>query len=93
MIQQLQMEPSEDGIILPVIPVRPDKDKVTRMDVETPAIEAGTVWLPEDADWLPVFEAELRDFPASQYKDQTDALSQYLGWARVHPIEADWDLY
>jgi len=77
-----------------VLPVRPAKDKVTRMDVETPAIEAGNVFLPEYADWLPEFEAECRDFPNSRFKDQVDALSQYLGWVRKHSaVESDWNLY
>lgn len=68
---------------LPVIEINPDKDKVVRMDVETPVIEAGNVYLPEEADWLPDFESEVEVFPNSQYMDQVDSMSQYLRWIRT----------
>lgn len=78
---------------LSVFGVRPDRDKVTRMDIETPAIEAGNVYLPEEADWLPEFEAEVESFPRSKYKDQVDAMSQFLHWVRSREEEVDWRLY
>lgn len=89
-IQHIQNETT-----LPVIPVRPDKDKATRMDIETPAIEAGRVWLPEYAPWLPDFEGEVEAFPNGPYLDQADMMSQFLKWMRERPMmsEDDWMLY
>ncbi|NIU01100.1 MAG: phage terminase large subunit [Nitrosopumilaceae archaeon] len=79
---------------LPVIGIRPEKDKVTRMDAETPIIESGKVYLPERADWLSSFEAEIESFPNSTYKDQVDALSQYLKWNRSQTFQTiDWNIY
>lgn len=78
---------------LSVFGVRPDKDKVTRMDIETPAIEAGNVHLPQEADWLPDFEEEVETFPRSRYKDQVDSMSQFLHWVRSREEEVDWKLY
>ena len=78
---------------LSVFGVRPDKDKLLRMDIETPAIEAGNVYLPEEADWLPDFEAEVESFPRSKWKDQVDAMSQFLHWVRSREEEVDWKLY
>lgn len=79
---------------LPVIGMLPEADKVTRMDVETPKIEAGNVWLPETADWLPEFESEVRDFPATRHKDQVDSMSQFLKWMREKgENEFDWNMY
>lgn len=77
LIQHLQEETD-----LPVIACQPVNDKITRMDIETPAIEAGKLWLPQSAEWLPDFETEIRDFPGSAYMDQADMLSQYLAWSR-----------
>ena len=78
---------------LSVFGVRPDRDKLLRMDIETPAIEAGNVILPEEADWLPEFEEEVETFPRSRWKDQVDAMSQFLHWVRSREEEVDWKLY
>ena len=67
---------------LTVIPVQPDADKVTRMEVEADAIQGGNVWLPEQASWLGDYEQEIRSFPKSQFADQVDSTSQYLKWRR-----------
>lgn len=78
LIQELQAETS-----LPVIPVEPEGDKITRMSVETPAIEAGNVYLPERAEWLADYEIEVGHFPNSGTKDQADSTSQFLRWWRT----------
>jgi len=67
---------------LTVIPMEPDADKATRMSTESPVIEAGQVYLPEQAEWLGVYEQEIRSFPNSQFSDQVDSTSQYLKWRR-----------
>jgi predicted phage terminase large subunit-like protein len=61
-----------------VIGVKPDKDKLTRMSVQSAKFEAGLVHLPESAAWLPVLEAELFSFPGARHDDQIDSISQAL---------------
>ena len=81
LIQDLQ-QPDHDAEAMPQIPVIPidpgKQDKVIRMETEAPTVEAGNVWLPEEAPWLYDFERELRDFPNSEHDDQVDMLSQFL---------------
>lgn len=67
---------------LPVLPFEPEKDKITRLGTESPAIEAGNVWLPEDADWLMDFEKEIAAFPNGDTMDQGDVLSMSLKYFR-----------
>ena len=43
-----------------------------------PMVEAGRVFLPERAEWLPDFEQEVMDFPVSEFTDQVDAMAQAL---------------
>ena len=66
---------------LAVIAVRPDADKLTRMSTASPAIEAGRVYLPEQAPWLYDYEAEMTSFPNAAHDDQVDMTSQFLRWA------------
>jgi predicted phage terminase large subunit-like protein len=67
---------------LPVVPFRPRHDKFTRFAVVTPMIEAGRLFLPQQAGWLGAFEQELLSFPQTTHDDQVDALSQFLHWVR-----------
>lgn len=67
----------------PVIPINPGGgDKEFRFDGVLPMIEAGEVFLPKHARWLPEYEAELIAFPNGTYTDQVDMTSQYLDWGR-----------
>jgi len=68
---------------LPLIPVSPKHDKVTRFAAISAMIEAGRLVLPERAAWLADFESELFSFPHGAHDDQVDALSQYLDWLRA----------
>ena len=61
--------------------VKPTGDKIMRMDNQTAVIEAGRVFLPKSAPWLPDFQDEVTKFPASKHDDQVDSLSQFLKWA------------
>jgi predicted phage terminase large subunit-like protein len=61
-----------------IIAVKPDGDKASRMAVASAKFEAGQVWLPERAPWLPDLEAELFAFPGSRHDDQCDSISQAL---------------
>jgi hypothetical protein len=48
------------------------------MAVASAKFEAGQVFLPERAPWLPELEAELFSFPGSRHDDQCDSISQAL---------------
>jgi predicted phage terminase large subunit-like protein len=66
---------------LPVVAVRPDADKVTRLARVSPLIEAGRVSLPDAAPWLAAYESEIAAFPDGAHDDQVDMTSQFLAWA------------
>lgn len=65
-----------------VVPIKPEGDKISRMSVASASIEAGQVYLPERAAWLPDFEAELFAFPGARHDDQCDSISQALQHGR-----------
>lgn len=64
-----------------ILGLRPCREKVTRMRVVTPIIEAGRVYLPENSDWVAAYETELSQFPRGEHDDRVDATSQFLAWA------------
>lgn len=68
----------------PLIAIQPEQDgsKEFRFDAASSLIEGGQILLPYNATWLPDLLDELLTFPNSRYKDQTDALSQYLNRVR-----------
>lgn len=66
-----------------ILPVVPRGDKVSRMVGETPAISAGYVHLPKEADWLVEFQREVSAFPKGKNDDQVDSMSQFLYWTRT----------
>ena len=78
LIQELKRE----GIR--AIEVKPEGDKIMRMNAHTARIEAGYVHLPRRASWLDEFRKEIMAFPAGKYDDQVDALSQALDRAFLH---------
>jgi predicted phage terminase large subunit-like protein len=53
------------------------------MTGESPAIEAGYVHVPEEAEWLVEFRRELINLPNDKHDDQVDSLSQFLYWRRA----------
>jgi predicted phage terminase large subunit-like protein len=64
------------------IAIRPEGDKITRMDTASLGFEQGTVYLPREAPWLGDFLHELLLFPDAEFDDQVDSVSQYLIWDR-----------
>ena len=72
LIQELRRE----GIR--AIEVKPEGDKIMRMNAHTAKIEAGYVHIPRRASWLDEFRKEAMAFPVGKYDDQIDALSQAL---------------
>ena len=68
---------------LPVLPVKVDSDKVTRVNAVSPLIESGKVLLPESAPWLHDYIEELSSFPTAEHDDQVDSTSQFLAWVAL----------
>lgn len=60
---------------LPVRPVTPDADKLTRGLGLAARLEAGDLYLPHAAPWLADLEDELASFPNGDHDDQVDALA------------------
>jgi predicted phage terminase large subunit-like protein len=80
---QLFKDPSEKAPA-PIIPIDVNNQtKEFRFDKVSPVIQAGHVFLPTRAIWLPDYEKELVAFPHGKHDDQVDATSQYLDWAKV----------
>ena len=71
-----------------LIPISPRVDKLTRAEQVSAIIEAGRVYLPDEAPWLAEFEAEVFAFPGAKHTDQVDSMTQFLGhWALVRQRE------
>lgn len=81
LIQELRAETK-----IPIIPVNPINDKVTRFARVSTMIEAGKVSIPKKVEWLEDFEAEIFSFPNVSHDDQVDSLSQYLNRARTEEL-------
>jgi len=65
---------------LPVLGIEPKGDKVVRSQSVSPLVEAGKVYLPEVAPWLPDLEAGLLNFPNVAHDDQVDSMTQALSY-------------
>ena len=75
---------------LPLIPVKADKDKVSRANAVTPTHEAGLCYLPMGAHWLSDFVDELASFPSAPHDDQVDAWVHGMTWAmQANPPEVE----
>lgn len=61
-----------------IIPINPDANKEIRMSEATAPIEAGKVFLPEEAPWLVEYETQMCQFPLSKKKDMVDSTSQFI---------------
>jgi predicted phage terminase large subunit-like protein len=71
---------------LPIISVKPDGDKQARAHAITPLIEAGKVFLPENAPWLQDFLDEMSSFPNGLHDDIVDSTTQALNHLRKPDI-------
>ncbi len=74
LIQDLQ----RDGI--PVIAIKPEGDKVTRLFANQAQFESGAVYFPQNAVWMPDLIIELLGFPKVRHDDQADSIAQALTW-------------
>jgi predicted phage terminase large subunit-like protein len=65
--------------------IEPQEGKVDRATAQTPKLERKYIYLPETADWLETFEAEIAEFPFCKYFDQVDSmLSRRVGRTQPH---------
>jgi len=65
------------GLLAPLLnPVRFSKE--ARFLAQSARFEAGQVYLPREASWLPAYETELLAFPTGRHDDQVDSTSQAL---------------
>ena len=58
--------------------VKPERNKQTRMSIQSAKFESGQIFFPTQAPWLANFEAEIFAFPNARYDDQVDSTSQAL---------------
>lgn len=77
LIQELQRETR-----LPIKPIKIDKDKIARVHAITPLIEAGKVYLTQNAEWVKECVTECEDFPDGEFDDIVDSISQFLNYAK-----------
>jgi predicted phage terminase large subunit-like protein len=64
------------------IGIKPEGSKADRMAAQAAKIEAGHVYLPNDAPWLAGYFSELLAFPHGKNDDQVDSTSQFLLWSQ-----------
>ena len=62
----------------PVVAVKPERNKKTRMQIQSAKFEAGMVFFPKQAPWRSDYEAEIFVFPNVHFDDQVDSTSQAL---------------
>lgn len=65
---------------IPIIAIKADANKTIRLQEVTAMIEAGKVWLPDQALWLTDYETQIAQFPYSKHDDMVDSTSQFLRW-------------
>ena len=73
LIQSLKRDTS-----LPIFAIKVDRDKVSRANSISPAIESGNVYVNKKAHWYKDFEIECENFPNGAHDDQVDSLTQGL---------------
>jgi predicted phage terminase large subunit-like protein len=76
-----ELETNLPGGMIRPIGIVPKGDKKDRLAAQSAKIEAGHVYLPQEAPWLAEFLLEILTFPSSNHDDQIDSLSQLLYWA------------
>jgi len=67
---------------LPILPVKPQGDKVSRAHAVSPLVESGRVALPDAAPWLNDFMEEVVSFPSAPHDDMVDSFVQALSYLR-----------
>ena len=79
-----------------VVPIKPEKDKETRLHAITPMIEGGNVYLPNEAEWLNAYIDQMSMFPRAKHDDMVDSTTQFLSWIKTrfdNYYDDDYDDY
>ena len=74
---------AERVLVEAIVPKR--SGKMDRLRRYAPEIKRGLVHVPEAAEWIYDFLAEVTAFPRPDTDDQIDAMTQYLDYAEVNP--------
>ncbi len=69
----------------PILPIERSRDKLSRGHDAAPFVESGNVWLPEYADWLSGFLAEVEAFPSGAHDDQLDPMFDAIAGIQAQP--------
>lgn len=69
---------------LPVIPIKVDSSKESRLKSVSTFIESGRVFLLKGSNWLTDFTHEIQTFPNAAHDDQVDAMTQALNYIFLH---------
>jgi predicted phage terminase large subunit-like protein len=70
---------------LPITAIKVDADKIARAYAVTPTIEAGNVFLPENAAWVRDYVDSLAAFPNAAHDDDVDSTTQALAHMKYVP--------
>ena len=81
LLQELRANPAH-GVPMP-IGIRPEAEKIVRMEAQSARFEAGQIHLPKEAPWLSELLHEILAFPNARHDDQIDSVSQFLNWAEL----------
>jgi predicted phage terminase large subunit-like protein len=82
LIQEFRANPIP-GVPVP-IGIKPEGEKLVRMEAQSARFEAGQVHFPREASWLDELLHELLAFQNARHDDQIDSISQFLNWAQAH---------
>jgi predicted phage terminase large subunit-like protein len=82
-IEELQADPDFGAS---VISIEPQGDKITRANAASADVEAGSIYLPEGAEWLTTFLRTFAAFPGVKNDDDVDAASQFINWRRTRNL-------
>ena len=79
---------------VPVLEYNPDKDKIARAYACTPLFQAGRIWVPKEKRWAEEVIHECATFPAADYDDYVDTVTQAIIWMKdgawvTHPDD-EW---
>lgn len=72
---------------VPVLPIQRNRDKISRAHDAAPFIESGNVLVPEWADWLAAFMAEVSTFPSGANDDQLDPMFDAIAEVQFTPAQ------
>ena len=72
---------------IPILPIKRDRDKISRAHDAAPFVESGNVLLPMWAHWLADFVAEAATFPAGANDDQLDPMFDAISDVQFWPSD------